>query len=588
MSGSTTSRPMSPIQPQTLADDNDLGFDIFLSPQVEKYDGNRPPHSNARLARPTTEHTHRLLRRSSSNSGFDIISRYHDQSLNSTTLQKQLMVKTNSSGKPPIRPWRIRRVRTAPGPFRWTNPQSPGMPGFKWFPVRTTSDPSSSAQTTRKSKKTSNKDLPLKTCMKQKSKSTTTTSPNDQDMDSDDPRQNRKLRRVKTVDFEGSFRKKPLSLPPLQVWTGEDKKSRPSPTKTVPRVSACPGPKTKSSVADTAITQTDVHVVAVAPSWSNEDLPASEQGGIDPATPTMQIVESGNGCYEVVWDDVPSDHDIRFKRHKSSTSHALHTAGLVATCGLERVNTKLTEWSWARRGLKNETKSPSFKPQIVVFPDDDGRDSSPRFDCAVEEDEDLLIIAAPSSERASSNTARRPSQPASARMSRSASFEDTESDPEPEAEPKKRDSKQDSLAVPNPEATNNRPGRLIGISRGIRKPPAIRRLSNMDESEMHFRGHRDSVALARSRIFNAGGVSPQLFVHRDSVSMAKKRMHAKNHATSAAGDIPRSSLVASHPLSPIADLSQFSPSPPSLKKTNGMKSLKTAGVTSAASSTSGE
>ena len=62
----------------------------------------------------------------------------------------------------------------------------------------------------------------------------------------------------------------------------------------------------------------------------------------------------------------------------------------------------------------------------------------------------------------------------------------------------------------------------------------IRKLSNLEEADTKFRDHRDSVTIAHSRIVHSGGVSPELFAHRDSVSLGKKRMHARNHAASAA------------------------------------------------------
>ncbi|KAJ4382016.1 hypothetical protein N0V86_002342 [Didymella sp. IMI 355093] len=105
----------------------------------------------------------------------------------------------------------------------------------------------------------------------------------------------------------------------------------------------------------------------------------------------MQIVESGNGSYEVVWDDVPPEHSVRTQRRSSSANQALGAAS-AGTKGLERVNTKLTEWS----GTWN-TSSDSFKPTIVVFPDDDGR--RPHFECAIVDDEDIEIFAPPNSER---------------------------------------------------------------------------------------------------------------------------------------------------------------------------------------------
>jgi hypothetical protein len=61
------------------------------------------------------------------------------------------------------------------------------------------------------------------------------------------------------------------------------------------------------------------------------------------------------------------------------------------------------------------------------------------------------------------------------------------------------------------------------------------------------------VTIAHSRLVHSGGVSPELFAHRDSVSIAKKRMHAKNHAASAARQIPRRNPASIEALNLVTD-----------------------------------
>jgi hypothetical protein len=86
------------------------------------------------------------------------------------------------------------------------------------------------------------------------------------------------------------------------------------------------------------------------------------------------------------------------------------------------------------------------------------------------------------------------------------------------------------------------------------KPSAgVRKLSNLEEAETKFRDHRDSVTIAHSRLVCSGGLSPELFAHRDSVSLGKKRMHARNHATSAARTISRQKGVSVEALGLFAD-----------------------------------
>ncbi|KAF2865924.1 hypothetical protein BDV95DRAFT_612167 [Massariosphaeria phaeospora] len=484
---------------------------------------------NGLSGRPLRPLRRNSLRRSSSTPVVEVIrSRFHDPTIDSATLQHQLVMQTKHTGQRPVKPWRVRRARTTQGPFQWSTPQSKG-PGFMWFPVDSKSE-SESFRTMQPKSKHAGTDLPLKTCLKPKSKSAATTPPSGSHQS--DTGGVRKLRRVKTVDFEEDISRKLLSLPPLKVWTDEpkdlaNKANKPTtrgqtkqarPPKTTKHQPSCPGPKTKSGIADPAVTRTDVHVVAIAPSWMPGDTP--NEDAIDPVTPTMQIVESKNGCYEVIWDDVqPEEDDIGPGRRGSTASQALHKANSSPVRGLERVNSKLTDWAWG-----GEDSPKPFIPQIVVFPDDDGRTS--RFDCAVEDDEDCMVLAPPNSQRTSANASRRPSRPGSARHSRSCSTDDAE----PLSYASTRGSTPDSgiFAESQPDTIDNKRGRAR---------PTIRKLSNLEEIDLRFQGHRNSVTLARSRIFNDGGVSPELFMHRDSVSMAKKRMHERNHATSFARPI---------------------------------------------------
>lgn len=486
------------------------------------------------------------LMRSASNTPLESRTRQNDPKVDSAMLQQQLKMQTSQTGKPTSRLGRVRDLPTADTIIQCWDVQSSSSPDFKWSPARSNSDPSSIPQVAvNKSKR--GKDLPLKGCMKPKSKSATTTPPKNAAGSPD----SQNLRRVKTVDFEEKVSSKLLSLPLLKVWTDEPNHGPSSRTKaygsegstglrkSLKRLSSCPGPNKKGKPADTAITRTDVHVVAIAPSWGINDVAEGE--GIVSATPTMQFVESKTGSYEVVWNDVPPEDDVRAHRRSSSASLSLQTAASTATRGLDRVNNKLTEWSW--EGGSPGSLPSSFRPHIVVFPDEDGHKS--RLGCAVE-DEDLIISAPPNSERTSAIPSRQPSGPPSGRASRSSSSDESELNSELAfGHPVKRiDSKQEALVVPNPNTS-------LEASGGMQRPPTNRRLSNIEDSEVKFRGHRDSVTLARSRNFNAGGVSPELFVHRDSVAMAKKRMHTRNHATLAARQIPQLKTIVSDSYSSV-------------------------------------
>lgn len=60
--------------------------------------------------------------------------------------------------------------------------------------------------------------------------------------------------------------------------------------------------------------------------------------------------------------------------------------------------------------------------------------------------------------------------------------------------------------------------------------PLKRFLSGLNESEGGFRGHRDSLTVARSRLLRKRNISPDLFQLKDAVSVAQKHSHVTDHA----------------------------------------------------------
>ena len=394
---------------------------------------------------------------------------------------------------------------------------------FRWsLSVRPSSDPD-----LRKTSKIPNK--PLKTCLKQKAKSANTTPPNGSMPAATNSFEGKKLRRMKTVDFEEATSIPVPSRLRISSKTMEFQRSRAE--RNSVKALLCPGTAglARRSPASPAVTRTDVHVIAIAPALSKYgtlDPPPSElDNENDPATPTMQIVESSNGSYEVIWDDVPPEHGARTHRRSSSASQALEAISSTATRGLERVNTKLTEWS----GTWNPS-SDSFKPTIVVFPDDDGR--PPYHESAIADDEDIVIFAPPNSERASATHSRHNSRPVSASMSRAASQDEFEAiaplrdtSPGNSILPTER-----MLLVPDQDAWS---AHLIAARRKLGAQSPERKLSNVDEADLKFRNHRDSVAVAHSRLVRAGGGRSELCAHSDSMLTTKKQMHVQNHVTSA-------------------------------------------------------
>ncbi|KAL6702784.1 hypothetical protein ACN47E_000968 [Coniothyrium glycines] len=493
------------------------------------------------LSRPAVKHA-------LSTSQLETRSKYHVPSVSAASLQHQLIEQTRPLSHRQYKLERYHCVPSADGPdhkIDLTQKES----GILEVGSDRYTKPARTAPTRQ----------PLKSCIRSKSKSTSTTPPGEPEDAATRPTQHT-LRRVKTVDFD--VRSK--SLPTLSAFENststcdaEVPSSRPQPvtpnaveTTVLSRAPLCPSfiGRTKSTPADPAITRTAVHVIAIAPSWNIAD--SAETGGQDPATPTMQIVHSKNGSYEVIWDDVPSEYDIGVRgRRSSSASHALESIDSPSSHGLERVNTKLTVWS----GSWNRT-SDRFKPTIVVYPDDDGY--NPHYDCAVLDDEDLTILAPPNSHTTSATPSHPPTRPASAPSSRMTSLDETTFGNltleayAPDDSHNKLLPADQSSTVPE---SKGQFGQQYRVGRRAKQPNGGHMLSNFDEADLRFRGHRDSVTIAHSRLLRSGAVSPELFARRDSVVMAKKRMHARNHATSSAKAIPRAESRDHDDFDSIAD-----------------------------------
>jgi len=495
---------------------------------------NAPQH----LPRITLQPLRRTTQRSMSSSRVELSSPYHDPTISSIASLRQHVEQPRSVTTSRLpRPVRARQgsfvnrpaTRTRPSPTRSTA-------------LRSCSDPDLAKAFANP--KTRTRNVPLKPCIKKKADSSTAPA-------SEETRQakvtvgSRTLRRVKTVDFEGNGSRLSVSLLPDRVTidqvnqvsrngaeriisdTGTAKKA-------VKKLPSCPSTIgiMKSSVADTAVTRTDVHVIAIAPQWDAQDVTNEED--VDPATPTMQIIETKSASYEIVWDDVPAEHSVRIMgRRSSSASHALEAATPGATRGLERVNTKLAGWS----GTWN-TRSERFNPTFVVFPDDDGR--AAHHDCAVEVEDGPIVSAPPNSRMTSCASSRLPSRPpsrpTSAPMTRTASreekpFSDALEDMAPQFTEHPLPALEQPLVEPDHEVR-------FSSGRNLKQATGFRKLSNVEDADTKFRGHRDSVTIAHSRLIRSEVVSSEPFAHRDSISMGKRRIRARSHATSVVRAIP--------------------------------------------------
>jgi len=493
-------------------------------------------HVSPRAPRPTVP-------RALSSSRVETQSRYHDPAITAADLQRELVARTKQADEHRSKSRRVQLARSTSARSNESSTEN-SAPTFRWY-AQSRSSPDSDKSEHLSSSKPHSPDVPLKPCLKTKARSTTTTPPGELQKLADDDASDRTLRRVKTVDFEEA--KKPLlALPvprkaPKKIVHGSASTLKtpplrgPSSAKSMSMAPSFPNmlSTAKGNLADPATTHADVHVIAIAPSGNVND--ATNKANSDPATPTMQYVESNSGCYEVIWDDVPKEQSDQARRRSSVANHSLQLANPAAARGLQRVNSKLADWS----GSWN-APSETFKPTIVVFPDHNIR--LPQFECAVEDDDDLLAPVPPNSHRTSAVPSRAPSRPSSAPLTRVPSGEQIALvDTLQEVLPIRKQGwvvpLEEALSIPDPDLQSTR---LLNAKSRLRAIPTIRKLSNIDEADLKFRGHRDSVTLAHTRFLRTGGVSPELFAHRDSVSMARKRMHARNHAVSAALDIPGS------------------------------------------------
>ena len=93
------------------------------------------------------------------------------------------------------------------------------------------------------------------------------------------------------------------------------------------------------------------------------------------------------------------------------------------------------------------------------------------------------------------------------------------------------------LVVPGSDAWS---AYLVTARRKLGASSPERKLSNVEEADVKFRNHRDSVTIAHSRLIHSGGMRPELFAHSDSLLMAKQRMHARDHAAPASRHMHRS------------------------------------------------
>ncbi|KAF1978675.1 hypothetical protein BU23DRAFT_564242 [Bimuria novae-zelandiae CBS 107.79] len=504
-------------------------------------------------------HLPRPLGSTSSNPGIAVPNSYRDPSVDSATLQQTLREKVTLIGDATPRPERLSDAQSTSGSFQEADLQDT-PPGLMWFPGCSNSR-TVPASPTKEIHCRNRQKAPLKSSMKHSSKSAGASTPEavlDSSSSTDSQSERHSLRRVKSVEFKETYPVNTETFPSPKPWSsgpvddqlreGGSKSPANNSKAIIRRAPSYPGPMSKSTAADPALTKTDVHVVAIAPSWGI----SAREGGVNTATPTMQIVESQGSRYEVVWDDVPTEGSVRARRRNSVASLALQTVGSSTAKGLERVNSKLSEWNWGR-GPDLE----SVAPQIVVFPDDEGgaRSTLPLIDSGA----NFTVRVPPNSQKTSAAPSCLPSTPGTAWPSNPGTPDSTEPAKGFEFE-QSNDRDEDcltALTVPDPEASLKS---STALESTLKNPPTDRRLSNIEDSEIKFRGHRDSVTIARSRLLHNREITPELVELRGSNPIAKKRMHARNYAKSE-DDIARAKVAKWEPLVSLDPAIMTSPLP---------------------------
>ena len=377
---------------------------------------------------------------------------------------------------------------------------------------------------------------PLKTCLKQKANSTSPTPPLDMEKEATEPTKHQ-LRRIKTVEFQQS--NSPICVLPhtaacsqvrnsVALQTDEPSDQNVLSPTMIRRTSTCPSTITtmKGDPANSAVTRTDVHVIAISPSqnWSSKAVRLSQNP--DPPTPTMQIVESGDGIYKVIWDDLPTEHGCRTGEHITPARKTTKNDNFTAAKGLERVNTKLTEWSasW-------NSPSGSFKPTIVVYPEDDTRKHRSEYSMDHAGDNGDALVPPPNSTRTSAIPSRGQSHPASVSLSRETSDDEFEPDVVLHGRP--------SGSPPSDANQEVWSDFLVGARGRLQDEVAARASAQSYNNSTAFHNHQDSISIAHDRMSRAVGITRDMYTHRDSIALAKKRLHAKDRAASGVYNIPR-------------------------------------------------
>lgn len=339
------------------------------------------------------------------------------------------------------------------------------------------------------------------------------------------------------------------SLSPLRLWIHENADISVS-------MPALTGSDIMSSaLAGTGPKPTDAHASASS-SRVLSDLPGQTEGLHNL---TAQIGQRNNDVHETTrkelgWSRSDPGSASPSSVVSSSDSEPEDSHRFIRSdtpwVGLERVNTKLTAWSWSgglRRGMTQNDSQIPLRAGVArsIFDhilDDDVSDKDDN------EDQHSLGVP-PNSNIPSQRSSRQPSRPPSVRTA----FDTTNYTDEEchDAGVQRRDN---PLSVPG-QCVGDRTSCTPRKSCKRKVAKLARVLSNLPGDETHFTGHRDSVALAHQRIIHVGANSPNFSEQSTSIGLAKQRIKNGPTYSSMSRTIPGTNHVRFGGLSPIADSS---------------------------------
>ncbi|KAF2457912.1 hypothetical protein BDY21DRAFT_19062 [Lineolata rhizophorae] len=317
----------------------------------------------------------------------------------------------------------------------------------------------------------------------------------------------------------------------------------------------------KSSLAEPATTRSDVRVVSLTPGLHDISVGSGATEVAQARPPKLsivQLIESENSAYEILWEGTESGSSAGSGRESTSwcgCENGNHECFMLSNPlaqrphGLEAINAKLSEWSW-----ENQQEPVRREPQFGHGrPDEDVQHHHhdlPKFSTATKDgrliysnNDPILIAPANTQQHSAINTkehSRQTSQHVSFGPTREnsppASLVGTSSnDPSDQAREAedalgelRRPSRGKNKVSDPSDHRGERFGTAIGASSGRRR--MSRAPSNTASDAWSFLGHRDSLALAHERIMKVNNEhQPIITPRKDSVSIAKSKKMKKTH-----------------------------------------------------------